>query len=82
MAQGVGRSLYTGEVVRLLDEEDFEGDDLDDGLDEVFFPGSDDELGFLEEEIEADEEYVSLSVPQEYLLYYSSYCDDNGDEDR
>ena len=27
----------------------------------VFFPGSDDELGFLEE-IEADEEYVSLYV--------------------
>lgn len=58
MAQGVSRELYTGEeVVRLLDE-DLECDNLDGGLDEVFFPGSDDELGFLEEEIEADEEYV------------------------
>ena len=63
MAQGAARGLYTGdEVVRLLNDEDFEDDDFDDGLDEVFFPGSDDELGFLEEEIEADEEYVSLYV--------------------
>ena len=51
MAQGAARGLYTGdEVVRLLNNEDFEDDDFDDGLDEVFFPGSDDELGFLEEE--------------------------------
>ena len=35
-------------------------------LDEVFFPGSDDELGLLEE-IEADEEYVSLYVSLKYL---------------
>lgn len=68
MAQGAARGLYTGdEVVRLFNDEDFEGDDFDDGLDEVFFPGSDDELGFLEEEIEADEEYVSLYVSIEYL---------------
>ena len=67
MAQGAARGLYTGdEVVRLFND-DFEGDDFDDGLDEVFFPGSDDELGFLEEEIDADEEYVSLYVSIEYL---------------
>ena len=36
MAQGTARGLYTGdEVVRLFSDEDFEGDDYDDGLDGV-----------------------------------------------
>ena len=61
MAQGAARGVYTGDEVVRLNDQDFEGDDLDDGLDEVFFPGSD-ELGFLEEEIEVDEEYVSLYI--------------------
>ena len=59
----------------------FEGDDFDDGLDEVFFPGSDDELGFLEE-IEADEEHVSLYVSLEYLhVLQNSFCSDMCDDD-
>ena len=49
-----------------MNDEDFEGD----GLDEVFFAGSDDELGFLEEEIEADEEYVSLYILRIITLFH------------
>ena len=49
---------------RLLNDEDLEGEDLEDCLNLVFFPGSDDERAFLEEEIEADEEYVSLYLLQ------------------
>ena len=56
----MARSLFTGEVVDLLDS-DNDGPH-DDGLDDIFFPGSDDELGFLEEEAE-DERcvYIILS---------------------
>ena len=50
MAEGPSRTLFTGEQV--LDLIDSEIEDFDDGMDEVFFPGSDDELGFAEEEIE------------------------------
>ena len=56
MAEASSRSLFTGEqVLSLLDSGDEE--DFGHGLDEVFFPGSDDELGFEEEEI-YDEKYV------------------------
>ena len=41
----------TGEQVLDLLDSDVE-DDYDGEMDEVFFPGSDDELGFVEEEIE------------------------------
>ena len=42
-----GRAVrFTGEeVLQLLDEDGEDG-----GLDDTFFPGSDDELGFMEEE--------------------------------
>ena len=43
---------FTGdEVLRLLD---FDGEDG--GMDDEFFPGSDEEIGFAEEEVESDEE--------------------------
>lgn len=46
MADEAPRALFTGEeVLHLLDCDE---DDAD--LDEIFFPGSDDELGFMEEE--------------------------------
>ena len=35
-------------MLSLLDSDD---EDFDDGMDEVFFPGSDEEFGFEEEEI-------------------------------
>lgn len=50
MAEAPSRTLFTGEqVLNLLDSdvEDYDGE-----IDEVFFPGSDDELGFAEEEME------------------------------
>ena len=54
MAEASSRSLYTGDqVLRLLDSDS--EDEFGDGLDEVFFPGSDDELGFEKEEIEGNE---------------------------
>ena len=50
----MARSLFTGEeVVDLLDRYDSDNNGPhDDGLDDIFFPGSYDELGFLEEEPE------------------------------
>ena len=51
MAEGVCRSRFTGEeVIALLDVDGEDG-----GIEDVFFPGSDDELGFLDEEEEEDE---------------------------
>ncbi len=44
-----GRSLYTGEEVLLLLDEDGE----DGGLDDTFFPGSNEELGFDDDEWQA-----------------------------
>ena len=52
MADEAPRALFTGEeVLHLLDRDE---DDAD--LDEIFFPGSDDELGFMEEEVETEDE--------------------------
>ena len=50
MAEAPSKALFTGDQV--LDLLDSDTEDFDDGTDEVFFPGSDDELGFVEEEIE------------------------------
>ena len=51
MAEAPSRTLFTGEqVLNLLDsdvEEYYDGE-----IDEVFLPGSDDELRFVEEEME------------------------------
>ena len=51
MAEAPSRTMFTGEEVLDLLDSDVE-EDFDDGMDEVFFPGSDDELGFAEEEID------------------------------
>lgn len=52
MAECFSTPRFTGEeVIALLDTD---GDDG--GMDDIFFPGSDDELGFLEEDEEEDEE--------------------------
>ena len=60
MAEASSRALFTGEqVLHLLDND---SDDDGDCVDDVFFPGSDDELGFVEEEV--DERYVK-SVTEE-----------------
>ena len=57
MAEAPSRALFTGEqVLGLLDSDNEE--DFDDGMDDVFFPGSDDELGFLEEEVEDEERFA------------------------
>ncbi len=46
MAESFSRSHFTGEeVLAMLDEDGEDG-----GMDDTFFPGSDDELGFLEME--------------------------------
>ena len=48
MAEGCSRQLFTGEeVIALLDVDGEDG-----GMDDAFFPGSDDELGSLEEDVE------------------------------
>ena len=50
MAEAPSRTLFTGEeVLNLLDSN---VEEENDEIDEVFFPGSDDELGFAGEEIE------------------------------
>ena len=48
MASSSFRALFTGEEVHEM--LDIEGEDGD--ADEIFFPGSDEEFGFQEEEIE------------------------------
>ena len=48
MAEASSRALFTGEqVLDLIDSDNEEV--VEDGFDEIFFPGSDDELGFAEE---------------------------------
>ena len=47
MEDSLGRPVFTGEqVLGLLDEDGEDG-----GLDDMFFPGSDEEFGMEEEEI-------------------------------
>ena len=53
MAEAPSKALLTGEVLDLLDS-DIE-EDLDDGMDEMFFPSSDDQLGFEAVEIDNGE---------------------------
>ena len=66
MAEAISRILFTGEqVLDLLDS------DVEDGeMDEVFFPGSDDELGFAEEEIEDRRRLVKVISAQASALPY------------
>ena len=59
MGVAPSKALFTGEEVLDLLDSDIE-EDLDDGMDEVFFPGSDDELGFEEVEIENGERLVKI----------------------
>ncbi len=59
MDEGCSRARFTGEeVLALLDE--------DGGMEDYFFPGSDDELGFLEEE---EEDEGSDSDDMRYKIY-------------
>ena len=54
MAAGISRALMnTAQVVDLLNQAD---DDADTELDDCFFPGSDDELGFEEVQLEGDDD--------------------------
>ena len=46
-------SINTQQVVDLLEDADFE-------LDDCFFPGSDDELGF--EEVELEDEHTAIEL--------------------
>jgi len=61
------RSLYNvEEVLNLL-----EGDpDDDEELDEVFFPGSDDELGLFEDDVDGSDSgsYTYLQLPMNKLI--------------
>ena len=60
MAEAPSRALFTREqVLGLLDSDNSDNEeDFDDGMDDVFFPGSDDELGFLEEEVEDEKRFA------------------------
>ena len=62
MAEASSGVLFTGaEVVHLLSNEDSNDEqDVYDGMD-VFFTGSDDELGFMEEEI-GDERLITQDL--------------------
>ena len=56
MAEASSRGLFTGEqVLHLLDAADSDEEAFDNN---VFFPGSDDELGFIEEEVEDELKFV------------------------
>ena len=56
MAEASSRDLFTGEqVFHLLDAADSDEEAFDD---DIFFPGSDDELGFIEEEVEHELKFV------------------------
>ena len=71
--------------MHLLDCEDSDDNGpYDDGLDEVFFPGSDDELGFVEEESD-DERCVLYKMHAQIdildsILLYSGDSDANNDD--
>ena len=59
MAARLSRTLLsTQQVVDLLDD----GEDADLEMDDCFFPGSDDELGFEEVELEEDETVYDNSI--------------------
>ena len=63
MAEGSSRALVTGEQVLDLIDSDNE-EDVEDGLDEVFFPRSDDELGL--QKLKVKVKYLAL-----LLLHHS-----------
>ena len=65
----MAKTLFTREqVVQLLDSDDSDAEGLqDDRLDDVFFPGSDDDLGFLEELAEDENCVLQNSVTENYL---------------
>ena len=67
-SQRFSRARFTGEeVVSLLDLEGEDG-----GLEDEFLPGSDDELGFLEEEEEEDDVESDCEEPK-YVIITDTY---------
>ena len=65
-SQRFSRARFTGEeVVSLLDLEGEDG-----GLEDEFFPGSDDELGFLEEE---EDDVESDCEEPKYVIIIDTY---------
>ena len=57
------RSFFTGEeVLQLLDVDGEDG-----GLNDTFFPGSDEELEFLEDESDTDERQVNIYLQDTIL---------------
>ena len=59
MAARLPRALLnTQQVVDLLDD----GEDADSEMDDCFFPGSDDELGFEEVELEEEDTVYGKSI--------------------
>ena len=67
MAEASSKALFTGDQVLDLLDSDTE-EDFDDGMDEVFFPGSDDELGFVEEEIENGGRLVKIICARTIII--------------
>ena len=64
MAARLSRTLLsTQQVVDLLDD----GEDADFEMDDCFFPGSDDELGFEEVELEEEDTVYGKSI----IIIYS-----------
>ena len=66
MAEAPSKALFTGDQVLDLLDSDTE-EDFDDGMDEVF-PGSDDELGFVEEEIENGGRLVKIICARTIII--------------
>ena len=71
MAARLSRALLnTQQVVDLLDD----GEDADFEMDDCFFPGSDDELGFEEIELEEEDTVYGNSIITWYIIQTSYLC--------
>ena len=83
MAEASSKALFTGDQVLDLLDSDTE-EDFDDWMDKVFFPGSDDELGFVEDEIENAGRLVKIICARTIIitipLLMFSDDEESGDE--
>ena len=77
MAARLSRTLLsTQQVVDLLDD----GEEADFEMDDCFFPGSDDELGFEEVELEEDDTVYGNSIMKySYYLLLLNFSESEGD---